>query len=273
MGFGRSMKHLGHSITHTANDVGKAVSGATNDVTHTATDIANDVANTAENIASDVANEIVKETNEAINRVNQYVLEPAKASLASAIVDASKTSNIYSKELEAGAKIAARLATESSEKVLTGLVEIGEYIEAHACNIGLSAALTGAFEAMLLEPAAQVETTAMFAPFSSATVAAMAAGSFKSAATETAAMAIGTTLVVPIFEIQPVKKALGNNGKDTLVDAIAFCLLKAIEKEAPLFTVPQTAAMATAGLVCDMVADLVCSGTLPGGFSVWKGVS
>lgn len=277
MSFWHKIKHgvsnAGKAITGAAGDAEKTISSVANDVKDTTTNIANDVVNTAENIANDVADEVVKETTEAINRVNQYVLEPAKASLASAIVEASKASNIYSKELEAGAKIAARLTTESSEKVLTGLVEIGEYIEEHACNIGLSAALTGAFEATLLDPVSQPETTAIFAPLCSATLIAMGTGACKSVAINSAAMTLGAVLVIPLFEIPPVKKALGNDGKDTLINAIAFCICEAVKKETKLFTVPQTTAMVVAGLVSDVVADLVCSGTLPGGFQAWKGVS
>ena len=180
-----------------------------------------------------------------------------------ALGDAAAAVNLAVDEFEAGCVVAAVAIEAGAVKVEQGLVEIGEYLESHACNIALGGLITGAFAGMLNNPATEAETTAMFAPLSAATAATMVASAVEEVAYRAVSATIASAMVEVVWVIPEVRKGVGKS-KDTLVASVAFLIQCMVQTTPWALLSPQTASVAVAGLVGYVVSSLVCDGTLPG---------
>ena len=265
-----SWKKLGNDITKTANDAGKAITNTANTVAKETEKAANTVAKTATDVVNDAgkalnktAAQIEAEANKAINDINKQVLQPATQIAVDSYNESAKAANYASDEFTAGLKTAGAAIEDGAVMVGDSLVEAGLYIAEHACLIGVSSAITGAFAASLNNPATEGETTAMFAPMCSATALAMAKGALNRAVINTECNACASFLVGMIWNIPDVKKGVGEKHKNDLIAAIAFVMSQAVVKSPWAWLSPQTASIMLSGIVGYIVSELVCTGKLP----------
>ena len=252
-------KKAGDTIVDTANTVAKETEKAANTVAKTATDVVND----AGKVLNKTAAQIEAEANKAIKDINKQVLQPATQAAVDSYNDAAKAANYASDEFTAGLKTAGAAIEDGAVMVGDSLVEMGEYIAEHACLIGVSSAITGAFAASLNNPASEGETTAMFAPMCSATAVAMAKGALNRAVINTECNACAAFLVNMIWNIPDVKKGVGSKNKENLVAAVAFVMAQAVIKSPWAWLSPQTASIMLSGVVGYVTSELVCTGKLP----------
>lgn len=252
-------KDAGNAIVDTANDVAKVVTDTANTVAKTTVDVANDCAKTL----NKTAQQVEAEANKAIKTINNQVLQPAEQATVDAYNDAAKTANYASDEFVAGLKTAGSAIETGAVVVGESLVEAGEYIAEHACTIGVSSAITGAFAATLNNPATEGETCAMFAPMCSATAVAMAQGALTRAVIMTQCNACSSFLVDMIWHIPDVRKGVGDKHKDDLIAAITFVMSQAVIKTPYAWLSPQTASLMLSGIVGYIASNLICTGKLP----------
>lgn len=265
-----SWKKAGDAIVDTAKKAGDAVVDTANKVVDTVVDTANTVAKTSQDVVNDAAkalnktaDQVNKEVNNTINTINKTVLKPAEKATADSLNEAAKAAKIAGNEFNAGMNIAGDALQTAGKETLEGLVAAGKYLEQYACNIAIGGALTGAFAATLNNPATEAETTAMFAPLSTATIAAMATGAASEVAVRTACSACSEFMVDIVWNIPDVKNTVGSKNKDTLVAVIATLMQLTVTKSPYAMISPQTASITVAGIVSFVVASLVCDGKLP----------
>jgi len=206
-----------------AQEAADAAQAAADAFAKAATDAANaaaDITNAAIASAAGVLNMTVDAVNagvaNCINDINETVLEPIAQASVDALDNAAYESGLALNEFEAGCVVAAVAIEAGAVKVEQGLVEIGEYLESHACNIALGGLITGAFAGMLNNPATEVETTAMFTPLSAATAATMVASAVEEIAYRAVSATIASAMVEVVWVIPEVRKGVGKS-KDTLV--------------------------------------------------------
>ena len=253
-----------------AQEAADAAQAAAEAIAKAATDAANaaaDITNEAVASAAGVLNMTVDAVNDGIygciDDINETVLEPIAQASVDALSEAAYEANLAVSEFEAGCVVAAVAIEAGAVKVEQGLVEIGEYLESHACNIALGGLITGAFAGMLNNPATEVETTAMFTPLSAATAATMVASAVEEIAYRAVSATIASAMVEVVWVIPEVRKGVGKS-KDTLVASVAFLVQCMVQTTPWALLSPQTASVAVAGLVGYVVSSLVCDGTLPG---------
>lgn len=254
-----SWKKVGDAITDTAKKAGDAIVDTANTVAKTSTDIVNDAAKAL----NKTADQVNKEINNTITTINKTVLQPAEKATADGLNEAAKTAKLASNEFTAGMNIAGDALQTAANETVEGLVAAGKYLEQYACNIAIGGALTGAFAATLNNPATEGETTAMFAPLSTATIAAMATGAAAEVAVRTACSACSAFMVDIVWTIPDVRNTVGSKNKDTLVSVISTLMQLTVTKSPYAMISPQTASVTVAGIVSFVVASLVCDGKLP----------
>jgi hypothetical protein len=155
----------------------------------------------------------------------------------------------------AGAE-ATRSALETGVEVAReGLVEAGKYISQHLCSIGVGSALTAVVTTYLSAGAA--------VPLTAAIVPAKLAGD--EAALKSSTQAIAHLLGGPVSEI-PIPGFDGS--RDEIESVIAFLLDKAIAQDSPADVLGPGFLI---GALIYGLTEFICSGKLPGGYSVWKG--
>lgn len=252
-------KKAADTVVDTTNTIVKETEKAANTVAKTASDVVND----AGKVLNKTAQQIEQEANKAINDINKQVLQPATQATVDAYNDAAKTANYASNEFNAGLKIAGGAIEDGAVMVGDSLVAMGEYIAEHACVIGVSSVITGAFAASLNNPATEGETTTMFAPMCAATATAMAKGALQRTVIITECNACASFLVNMIWYIPDVKKGVGEKNKENLIAAIAFVMAQAVVKSPYAWLSPQTASIMLSGVVGYVVSNLVCTGKLP----------
>ena len=156
----------------------------------------------------------------------------------------------------AGAE-ATRSALETGAEVTRqGLVQMGHYVNQHACSIGVGSALTATVTTML--------SSSVGAPLI-AVLATSAARSGNDAALSGSVQALAYVLAEPVSMI-PIPGF--SQSRDQIGSVIAFLLLKAIKAKPPGGEVEPGF---WGGLVIYGLTEFICSGKLPGGYSVWAG--
>lgn len=256
----KSWTDLGNDIQHTVVDpVVDAGQKAVDTVTKTTNDVAKTLNKTADQIKA--------ESDKAVNDMNKIVLTASKQT-AQGINDAVKGTKWATKEFTGGLNVAGKYCDQGLVKVEQGLVEIGKYLNEYACNIAVGGILTGAFTATLNNPETEAETTAMFAPVSTATAVAMAQGAVKETAIRAVCATASASFVEILWAVPEIKNAIGAKNKDALIGACSFVMQSAIVESPWAWLTPQTASICFAGIVAFIIGDLACDGTLPGGYKV-----
>jgi len=256
-----------NTVTNTTNTVVKETTKVVNVAGKTIVDTTGKITKDAENLAKDTVNTV---KNTAVSAATQVKVDATKAAMATAKVAAEAADDI-----EAGAKLAGKVAEQGAYAIKDAGELIAEWAEANYCQIGVSIALGTVFAALLYrpEPSSQATTVAATAPLSSTAIL------YLSAKETVGAVALGTACdltaqaFVELIWIAPdVRKAIGNSNKQILTDAIAFTLAKSIDAAAGAMIVPQSCAAVVAGIVTTLVAQLACERTLPSGAREWATV-
>lgn len=261
MGFKKMMRKAGHAVVNTANSTGNAI-------VNTATDAGQEVVN----IANDATNETAKIANQVAKEINKQVLGPVGKAVVDNAALVAKQANIASDEFMAGATIVGGELEKSAYVVRDGAILVEKWVEANACNLGMSIALGVLFGAMLYrpDPVSQAQTTATMTPLSAVAIAYLAA---KEAVQDTVVgEACGLTAAgfVELLWLSPdIRQGVGNSNKEILTYGIAYCISKSFEVAAGSFVVPQVGAAMVAGIVSSIVSQLVCDGKLPSGARAW----
>lgn len=258
------IKPVVDTVTNTTNTVVKETTKVVNVAGKTIVDTTGKITKDAENLAKDTVN-IVKNT--AVSTATQVKVDATKAAMATAKVAVEAVDDI-----EAGAKLAGKVAEQGAYAIKDAGELIAEWAEANYCQIGVSIALGTVFAALLYrpEPSSQATTVAATAPLSSTAILYLAAKETVGAVALGTACDLTAKAFVELIWIAPdVRKAIGNANKQILTDAIAFTLAKSIDAAAGAMIVPQSCAAVVAGIVTTLVAQLACEQTLPSGAREW----
>jgi hypothetical protein len=288
-----SLKSITKSASKTVNKVADTTTKVTNTVidttTKTATDTANATAKAAQDAAaeakrqadaaakatSDAAAKTAKAATDTVNAINKTTVSAAGQAKVAATKGAMATANVAAaamNDIEAGSKLAVRGLEQGAYAVADAGELIAEWAEANYCQIGVSIALGTIFAALLYrpEPVSVATTTAATAPLSATAILYLAAKETVGAvALGTAVDLTAQAFVELIWISADVRKAIGNNNKQILTDAIAFTLAKSIDAAAGAMVIPQSCAAVVAGIVTTLVAQLACERTLPSGAREW----
>lgn len=248
-----------NTVVDTTNKAVDAVVNAGNTVAKTSEDCVNQAAKAL----NKTADQVNAEVNNTINVINRTVLKPAEKATADSLIQAARASKIAEKEFNAGMNIAGTALQTAANETVQGLVAAGKYLEQYGCNIAIGGALTGAFSGALNNPVTATETNAMFAPLSTATIAAMAASAGSEIAVRAACSSAAAFMVDVVWNIPDVKNTVGAKNKDMLVAVIATLMQLTVTKSPYAMISPQTASITVAGIVSFVIASLVCDGKLP----------
>lgn len=160
-----------------------------------------------------------------------------------------------------GVDIAGDLLKEGTNQVETGLVGLGNYVTAHACDIGIGSALTAVFTTLAADGEEEASFGALAATCAASTVDNILIG--------ITARDFAYIIGEGIFAIPDVDKVIPN--KEGTEDLIAFVVRKVLTEKPQL--VVETAGQVVAGVVIATITSIVCEGTLPFGYvPIWKGV-
>jgi len=294
----KSWDKVGKDINNT---VIQPVADVSNQVVNAVVETAVDTSHTIEHAAVNTATTIAKETTKAVNVAGTAIVDTTGTVTSEGIRFAKNTANVIAtetvsvavqayadttkaamatanvaeqaiSEIEAGAKLTGAVLEQGVYEVAAVGELVAEWAEANYCQIGVSLALGTAFAALLYrpEPVAQATTVEVTAPLTATAILYLAASE------TVGAVALGTAcdltakgFVELIWLIPEVRKAIGNDNKQILTDAIAFTLAKTISKAAGAMIIPQSCAAVVAGIVTTLTAQLACSRTLPNGAREW----
>jgi hypothetical protein len=263
------------------------------------------VINTVANTGNNVINTVIKETPKGINFAGQQITDgvgnitsqgeqfarnsintvhgigvsaagQAKISAARHGAWVAKVAEPALNDMDAGSKLAIRAMEQGAKAGVYGVARGGELIaewaEANYCQIGVSVGLGTIFAALLYrpEPSSQATTVAATAPLSSTAIVYLAAKETVGKVALGAACDLTAQAFVELIWMAPdVRKAIGNDNKKILTDAIAFTLCKSFDVAAGAMIVPQSCAAVVAGVVTTLTAQLACEQTLPNGAREW----
>jgi hypothetical protein len=234
------------------------------------------IAAEAERIAKETAAAIEQAANESIKWVSDVnartenikaIAQKAEAELKKAGVPVDQ---FYKEFVEASNFMQAAVIAG-----VEGVEWVVQYLEQNICQISLSSALSICFFIILNPAEPTANTTAM--PVTLAAIAYMAAGV---AADQTAKLALAGAcyafamiIVEPIYAIPEVRNGLGKSGKDILTSALGNALYYGIEANAAAYTTTATALVMMSAAFSILIANLICTGTLPGGYKVMYGIN
>jgi len=155
----------------------------------------------------------------------------------------------------AGAEATQAALETGAEATRQGLVEMQHYINQHACSIAIGSALTAAVTTVM-SGGAGVPLMAVIDT---------AARTGDQVALKSSMGAVAHLLAGPVSQI-PIPGF--DESRDEIETALAFLLVKAVTKKPPTGVVTPGFVI---GLVLYGLTEFICSGNLPGGYSVWKG--
>ena len=283
MSFWRGIEH---SIKHTFAPIGnpktydqitQPIEKLPGQIKHTFNPISNPktwdpITQPIKSLPGEINNKILSPTerlaNQTVDKLKTIAISTAGEVKATAIRDAMTAAKISGQALdgiEAGSKLAISYLEKGVEEVeLYGEIVV-EWLDEHACEIGISVALGTVFAAMFdaPDPETVVEDTAATAPLTAVAADFLATGEKVGlrAACDTTANAF-----VDIIWIAPaVRNAIGNDNKELLTLSIAGTLETTIEVSAGAYLVPVAAATLVAGIVAVAVSSLACEHTVPKG--------
>ena len=264
------------SITNATNSAVNSVTNATNSAVNTVVDTTNNAVNTVVdttnnvvNVVNDLADEFVDEVAYAEHWVsNQAMREENITALATKVYTEAKNAGIpldkYVTEFDNGIAFAKQQVIQGVESVEW----VVQYLDQQACQIGLTAALCLCFST-LLNPA-NPEAEAAAAPLS---VAAIAFKTAQSAATISAltgaAYGIALGITEALWLIPEVRNGLKKDGKGLLCSVLSNAIYYSIQTSIDAWLVPASALMVMSAIFSVLVSNLICTGTIPGGYKVF----
>jgi hypothetical protein len=158
-----------------------------------------------------------------------------------------------------GATVVGTVLEEAAEDTGRSLVELGEYVTEHACDIAVCSALTAAFAALAADGEEEAATGSLAALCALETV--------DNTALKTASVALAHCIVGPVYAIPDVRRALGH--KKEVEAVIAILVFKACKQNPKM--VVGTAGQFLAGVLIWGLTKVICEGKLPDGTRLWEG--
>lgn len=213
---------------------------------------------------------------QTINQLKTIAISSAGEVKATAIRDAMAAAKISEQALngiEAGSRLAISYLEEGAEEIVLIGEEVIEWVEEHACVIGIGAALGTVFALIVDEPDPETiaEDTALTAPLTAAVAAFLATGE-KAGGEFALGIACDTTATLFVdFIWVAVSHWIGSENKELLIHAIAGSLEDSIEAASATYMVPVVAATVVAGIVTSVTTSFVCEHKVPSGTTVPKG--
>lgn len=200
-----------------------------------------------------------KKIKKAVSKPVDKVVDTAKdvsndtADVAKTATDAVEDSTKYvASQVENGTALGAQY-------VVTGLVDAGEFLTQHECDIAIGAALTAAFATMEADPSEEAAYDSLAALCLAEFIDNVAVGIISNT--------LGSIIGDVVWEVPRVKSTVKN--KDLLKSVIAFGIAKAVKSDPKL--VVSTESKYISGVVIYLITALVCEGKLPVGFTAWDG--
>jgi hypothetical protein len=156
----------------------------------------------------------------------------------------------------AGAEATQAALETGAEATRQGLVEMGRYINQHACSIAVGSTLTATVTVFMTHSSPATAIAEL--------IAASAGRSVNEAARNAAARSIGHMLAEPVSQI-PIPGF--SSSREEIGSVIAFLILsstsgKKAGERGPGFL---------GGAIIYGLTEFICSGNLPGGYNHWKG--
>jgi riboflavin synthase len=254
----------------------KAVEKGVDDTTKAVVDTTNKTVNTVVDTTNQVINTVVSETEKAYEESLKWVTDYDSRlknvqEIAKKAEDECRKAGIPVDQYYNDFNNASKLIQQSIADGVEAVEWVVQYLEQNACQIALSTALSLAFFTILnpTNPEAEVAAT----PLSAASVAYMVAGQAGKMALSQACYQFACIIVEPIFLIPEVKGSMGKDGKHILTMALGNSIYYGIQASAAAWTVPATALMMMSAMFSVLIANLACTGTLPGGYQVMYGIN
>ncbi|MEE7627761.1 hypothetical protein V3O24_16455 [Methylobacter sp. Wu8] len=251
-GVGKSIdkgaKDTGKAVVDTGKDAGKAIEKGATDTIDTVVDTTTTVINVATdtyNYAVDFANDTAARTESIEATVLKNTEEMAKAGI-----------DTTSKEFNDLSKQAEQQVIAGVEAVKDAAVDAYAWIDENACRIGLTASLSMGFVAAFTP--AQPEGAA-----TSTTMSSLYVTMISTAGKYATAIALAEASTELIYLIPGVK---GQVNQDLLFNCVSNCIYYSLDSAA-LWGTPAGVGIAMGAAVSPIVATLICTRTLPNGFS------
>lgn len=264
------------TVSKGTKDVVDSGTKAVDKAVDTVADTTNDVVNTVVDTTTDVVNDVVSATEQAYEESLKWVTDydarlKNVQEIAKKAEDECRKAGIPVDQYYADFNNASKLMQQAIADGVEAVEWVVQYLEQNACQIALSTALSLAFFTILnpTNPEAEVAAT----PLSAAAIAYMAAGQAGKLALSQACYQFAVIIVEPIFAIPEVKNSMGKDGKHILTMALGNSIYYGIQASAAAWTVPATALMMMSAMFSVLIANLACTGTLPGGYQVMYGIN
>lgn len=249
---GKAFNDAGKAIEKTANDAGKAIEKTANDAYKDVSKAATDAYNYAESLAKDTAAVTVS----VANTVAKTTEEAAKQGI-----------NVASDEWKQGSKFAVDAYNEGAEAVQKAAEDAYAWLDANACRIGLTTALTMGIVAYFTPKPAPADPGTVNSTAASMTWAAWFASQAGKQVTKAQTMALSCSLAYIIneglFLIPGVK---GQVNKNLMFNCLANSINTTISNPV-LWGTPAGVGVAVSSGIAPIVATLICEGVLPKGAS------
>ena len=238
-------------VKETTKAVDTVVKDTTNvykDATKVATDAYNysvSLANNTAAVAQSVGNTIAKNTEEA-----------AKAGF-----------NVASNEWKEGSKFAVEAYKEGSEAIVKAAEDAYAWLDANACRIGLTTALTMGIVAYFTPKPAPADPGTVNSTAASMTWAAWFASQGGKQVTKAQTMALSCSISYIITEgIFLIPGVKGQVNKNLMFNCLANCINTTISNPV-LWGTPAGVGVAVGSGIAPIIATLICEGVLPKGAS------
>ena len=258
-----------NSVTNATNSAVNAVVDTTNTAVDTVVDTVVDTTNSVVNDVVHLADEFVDEVSYAEHWVsNQVMREENINKLATKVYTEAKNAGIpldkYVAEFDHGIDFAKQQVIQGVESVEW----VVQYLDQQACQIGLTAALCLCFST-LLNPA-NPEAEAAAAPLSVAAIAFKAAQSAATISALTgAAYGIALGITEALWLIPEVRNGMKKDGKALLCSVLSNAIYYSIQTSIDAWLVPASALMVMSAIFSVLISNLICTGTIPGGYKVF----
>jgi hypothetical protein len=260
---GKAFNDAGKAIENTANDAGKAIEKTANDagkaIENTAVDAYKDVskaATDAYSYAESLAKDTAAVTKSVANTVAKTTEEAAKQGI-----------NVASDEWKQGSKFAVDAYNEGAEAVQKAAEDAYAWLDANACRIGLTTALTMGIVAYFTPKPAPGDPGTVNSTAASTTWVAWFAAQGGKQVTKAQTMALSCSLAYIIneglFLIPGVK---GQVNKNLMFNCLANSINTTISNPV-LWGTPAGVGVAVSSGIAPIVATLICEGVLPKGAS------
>jgi hypothetical protein len=213
---------------------------------------------------------------QTINQLKTIAISTAGEIQATAIRDAMAAAKISEQALngiEAGSRLAISYLEEGAEEIVLIGEEVIEWVEEHACVIGIGAALGTVFALIVdaPDPETIAEDAALTAPLTAAVAAFLATGEKAGGEFALGSVCDTTATLFVDFIWAAVSQWIGSENKELLIHAIAGSLEDSIEAASATYMVPVVAATVVAGIVTSVTTSFVCEHKVPSGTTVPKG--